>query len=226
MLRQEEVGFFPVCICTVLVYLPDIGYHSVETCYYHIYWTLFSAHCICYIHIDTTSSACEQGQTRCGSDASEHRCEPSDDGGVTHHDQIGPGNVEGNSIYGRQKQKGGGGYAPIWENGASMALYGDATTPQVFRMTKTEHSLLLMLRTQTNSFSALTMVGLKYYSKLEFILSPEKVRVKKDLFVLNVFFYWSMVYFCLSMYNNNNNNKYSIVNQDTLKKQTNLYYKS
>jgi hypothetical protein len=83
-----------------------------------------------------------------------------------------------------------------------------------------------MLRTQTNSFSALIMVGLKYYSKLEFILSPEKVRVKKDLFVLNVFFYWSMVYFCLSMYNNNNNNKYSIVNQDTLKKQTNLYYKS
>ena len=43
------------------------------------------------------------------------------------------------------------------------------------------------------------MVGLKYYSKLELILSPEKVRVKKDLFVLNVFFYWSIVYFCLSM---------------------------
>ena len=83
-----------------------------------------------------------------------------------------------------------------------------------------------MLRTQTNSFLALIMVELKYYSKLEFILSPEKVRVKKDLFVLDVFFYWSMVYFCLSMYNNNNNNKYSIVNQDTLKKQTNLYNKS
>jgi hypothetical protein len=31
------------------------------------------------------------------------------------------------------------------------------------------------------------MVGLKYYSKLEFILSPEKVRVKKDIFVLNDF---------------------------------------
>ena len=82
-----------------------------------------------------------------------------------------------------------------------------------------------MLRTQTNSFSAL-MVGLKYYSKLEFILSPEKVRVKKDLFVLNVFFYWSIVYFCLSMYNNNNNNKYFIVNQDAMKEQTNLYNKS
>jgi hypothetical protein len=54
-----------------------------------------------------------------------------------------------------------------------------------------------MLRTQTNSFSALIMVGLKYNLKL---------RVKKDLFVLNVFFYWSIVYFCLSMYNNNNNN--------------------
>ena len=83
-----------------------------------------------------------------------------------------------------------------------------------------------MLRTQTNSFSALIMVELKYYSKLEFILSPEKVRVKKDLFFLNVFFYWSMVYFCLSMYNNNNNNKYSIVNQDALEEQTNLYNKS
>jgi hypothetical protein len=56
-----------------------------------------------------------------------------------------------------------------------------------------------MLRTQTNSCSALIMVGLKYYSKLELILSPEKVRVKKDLFILNVFFYWSIVYFCLSM---------------------------
>ena len=28
----------------------------------HIYWTLFSAHCLCYIHIDKTSSAC--GPTR------------------------------------------------------------------------------------------------------------------------------------------------------------------
>jgi hypothetical protein len=28
--------------------------------YYYIYWTLFSAHCLCYIHIDTTSSACAQ----------------------------------------------------------------------------------------------------------------------------------------------------------------------
>ena len=54
-----------------------------------------------------------------------------------------------------------------------------------------------MLRTQTTSFSALIMVGLKYYSKLEFILSPEKVRVKKDIFVLNVYFYWSIVYFYL-----------------------------
>ena len=35
------------------------------------------------------------------------------------------------------------GYAPIWEMGVSMALYGDATTPQVFRGTKTEHTLLL-----------------------------------------------------------------------------------
>jgi hypothetical protein len=25
----------------------------------YIYWTLFSAHCLCYIHIDTTSSACD-----------------------------------------------------------------------------------------------------------------------------------------------------------------------
>ena len=29
-----------------------------KPCYYYIYWTLFSAHCLCYIHIDTTSSAC------------------------------------------------------------------------------------------------------------------------------------------------------------------------
>jgi hypothetical protein len=78
--------------------------------------------------------------------------------------------------------------------------------------------------TQTNSFSALIMVELKYYSKLEFILSLEKVRGKKDLFVLNVFFYWSIVYFCLSMYNNNN--KYFIVNQDALKEQINLNNKS
>jgi hypothetical protein len=30
-----------------------------KPCYYHIhvYWTLFSAHCLCYIHIDTTSNA-------------------------------------------------------------------------------------------------------------------------------------------------------------------------
>ena len=28
-----------------------------KPCYYYIYWTLFSAHCLCYIHIDTTSSA-------------------------------------------------------------------------------------------------------------------------------------------------------------------------
>jgi hypothetical protein len=82
-----------------------------------------------------------------------------------------------------------------------------------------------MLRTQTNSFSALIMVGLKYYSKLEFILSPKKVRVKKDIFVLNVFFYWSIIYFYLRMYNNNNN-KYFMVNQDALKEQINLYYKS
>jgi hypothetical protein len=27
-------------------------------CYYYIYWTLFSAHWLCYIHIDTTSSDC------------------------------------------------------------------------------------------------------------------------------------------------------------------------
>ena len=27
--------------------------------YYYICWTLFSAHCLCYIHIDTTSSACD-----------------------------------------------------------------------------------------------------------------------------------------------------------------------
>ena len=26
-----------------------------KPCYYYIYWTLFSAHCLCYIHIDTTS---------------------------------------------------------------------------------------------------------------------------------------------------------------------------
>ena len=80
-----------------------------------------------------------------------------------------------------------------------------------------------MLMTQTNSFLALIMVGLKYYSKLEFIWSPEKVRVKKDLFILNVLFYWSIVYFCLSMYNNN---KCFIVNQDALKEQTHLYNKS
>ena len=82
-----------------------------------------------------------------------------------------------------------------------------------------------MLRTQTNSFSALIMVGLKYYSKLEFILCPEKVRVKKDIFVLNVFFYWSIIYFSLRMYKNNNN-KYFMVNQDALKEQIHLYYKS
>ena len=34
-----------------------------KPCYYYIYWTLFSAHCLCYIHIDTTSSAC--GHSRC-----------------------------------------------------------------------------------------------------------------------------------------------------------------
>ena len=82
-----------------------------------------------------------------------------------------------------------------------------------------------MLRTQTNSFLALVMVGLTYYSKLEFIWSPVKVRVKKDLFILNVLFYWSIVYFCLSIYNNNNN-KYFLVNQDALKEQTHLYNKS
>ena len=31
---------------------------ALEALYYYIYWTLFSAHCLCYIHIDTTSSAC------------------------------------------------------------------------------------------------------------------------------------------------------------------------
>ena len=30
-----------------------------KPCYYYIYWTLFSVHCLCYIHIDTTSSACD-----------------------------------------------------------------------------------------------------------------------------------------------------------------------
>jgi hypothetical protein len=29
-----------------------------KPCYYYIYWTLFSAHWLCYIHIDTTSSDC------------------------------------------------------------------------------------------------------------------------------------------------------------------------
>jgi hypothetical protein len=28
-----------------------------KPCYCYIYWTLFSSHCLCYIHIDTTSSA-------------------------------------------------------------------------------------------------------------------------------------------------------------------------
>jgi len=28
-----------------------------------LYWTLFSAHCLCYIHIDTTSSACASSST-------------------------------------------------------------------------------------------------------------------------------------------------------------------
>jgi len=34
---------------------------STGTNIYHIiiYWTLFSAHCLCYIHIDKTSSACD-----------------------------------------------------------------------------------------------------------------------------------------------------------------------
>ena len=36
-------------------------------------------------------------------------------------------------------------YAPIWEMGVSMALYGDATTPRVFGLTKIEHSLLLII---------------------------------------------------------------------------------
>jgi hypothetical protein len=29
-----------------------------KPCYYYIYWTLFSAHCLYYIHIDKTSCAC------------------------------------------------------------------------------------------------------------------------------------------------------------------------
>jgi hypothetical protein len=36
------------------------------------------------------------------------------------------------------------GYAPIiWEMGVSMALYGNAATPQCFRVHKTDHTLLL-----------------------------------------------------------------------------------
>ena len=34
------------------------------------------------------------------------------------------------------------GYAPIWEMGVSMALYGNAATPQFFRVHKTDHTLL------------------------------------------------------------------------------------
>jgi len=37
----------------------------------------------------------------------------------------------------------GWGYAPIWEMGVSMALYGDAATPRVFGVTEKPHSLLL-----------------------------------------------------------------------------------
>ena len=42
------------------------------------------------------------------------------------------------------RQKGEWGYAHIWEMGVSMVLYGDATTPQVFWGTKTDHTLLLL----------------------------------------------------------------------------------
>ena len=38
------------------------------------------------------------------------------------------------------RQKGEWGYAHIWEMGVSMVLYGDATTPQVFWGTKTDHT--------------------------------------------------------------------------------------
>ena len=38
----------------------------------------------------------------------------------------------------------GWGYAPIWEMGVSMALYGNAATPQVFRVHKTDYTLLLI----------------------------------------------------------------------------------
>ena len=37
--------------------LTDFGIGSLVIIIY-IFWTLFSAHCLCYIHIDTTSSAC------------------------------------------------------------------------------------------------------------------------------------------------------------------------
>ena len=39
----------------------------------------------------------------------------------------------------------GWGYAHIWEMGVSMAVYGDAATPRVFGVTKTDHTLLLFL---------------------------------------------------------------------------------
>ena len=65
--------------------------------------------------------------------------------------------------------------------------------------------------------------GIKILFKIRIHFVSGKVRVKKDIFVLNVFFYWSIIYFSLRMYNNN---KYFMVNQDALKEQINLYYKS
>ena len=35
-------------------------------------------------------------------------------------------------------------YAPIWEMGVSMTLYGNTATPWVFWVPKTDHSLLLV----------------------------------------------------------------------------------
>ena len=43
----------------------------------------------------------------------------------------------GNFLIFATSDKRGWGYAPIWEMGVSMALYGDATTPRVFAVHKT-----------------------------------------------------------------------------------------
>jgi hypothetical protein len=57
-LQSVDFFFIRQYVQSCLSKNPKYTFYTIKrslTLAYYIYWTLFSAHCLCYIHIDTTS---------------------------------------------------------------------------------------------------------------------------------------------------------------------------